>query len=438
MDQRLDRLVSRLGSAGPMWIGALLGAITGIALLALTTRWFSVYGWWSGAGASANSITGAGVQHWVLLSLIVLLSTSLTAAPLIRFLALGWKERLTEFKGRLRDDAIYAYLAQFWKQRLDENPEAKSDTLAAERLLNTIYVGGYGRRGFITPLMCLLVVTFIAAVLVTQSGIDACIQYGCVSGTRSAAVTGHFAPMGDVTLPQATAAAIAGAYLFVVWDAILQTRRRATNISDIYWYVLRVLLAVPIGLGLSQAASPTLASLVSIGLGAFPIDALMKLLRRLTNKSIGNDESAQVGDQLVQLAGVTVPISATLAAEGVDSIDELIGMDPVLLSIRSGIPFPSVLRFASQAVVRLHLGEKAGQLESLGLANAYLVAEFVKELDDQRSQGVSPAPAEQRLLDAVKRLKDDKDPTVPSKESVEACFRQISLHGYTVFLRAVG
>jgi hypothetical protein len=277
----------------------------------------------------------------------------------------------------------------------------------------------------------------VAAVLVIQSGINACIQNGCVSGTSASGVTGHFAPMGDVTLPQATAAAIAGAYLFVVWDAIVQSRRRATNVSDVYWYSLRMILAIPLGFGFSATASPALASLVSVGLGAFPVDELVKLLRRITSKSIGDGETAQISDQLVQLAGITVPISAVLAAEGIDSFDELIGVDPVLLSIRSGIPFPSILRFASQAVVRLHLGEKAKQLELLGLANAFMVAEFINELDDQRSRNANPAPAEKRLLDAVQQLKDEKNPTIPSVESVEACFRQIALHGYTTFLRAV-
>jgi hypothetical protein len=219
----------------------------------------------------------------------------------------------------------------------------------------------------------------------------------------------------------------------------MRVRRRTTNIADIHSYSLRIILAIPMGLAFTEIATASnLAVLVSFGLGAFPMDSLLGMFRRLTSKAIGQEEQPQIPDQLIQLAGVTVPISTALAAEGIDSIDELVGVDPVLLSIRTGIPFPSILRFASQAVVRLHIGEKAKELEPLGLASSYMVAQLVAALDDQRRKDVKPSSAEQRLLDATARLKLDKELNIPSKETVEACFREIADHGYTKFLIAIG
>ena len=108
----------------------------------------------------------------------------------------------------------------------------------------------------------------------------------------------------------------------------------------------------------------------------------MKLLRRLTNKSFGSTEESQETDELVKLDGVTVPISAALVAEGINSIDELVGADPVLLALRTGIPFPSILRFGSQAVVWIHLDDRAGELVRIGLGNAYLITKLVEDLED--------------------------------------------------------
>jgi hypothetical protein len=396
----------------------------------------------------------ASWEHWILLVLVVTIVTCLTAAPCIRFLAIGWLCRLDEFRNRIRDGAVHNYLSQFWEKQLDEKPECRSDTAAAEALFATLYVRYNGRRIFAAPVLLLLAATFISAALVVQTGIDTCIDRRCLpspganqagTSTPQRVVAGMFTPLGDITLPLASAAAVAGAFLFVVSDAILRARRCTLNVSDVYWYTLRLVIAIPMGLAFTQLAAPTLAGLVAFGLGAFPIDEITKLLRRYTNKSIGSTEEAQEADELIKLNGVTVPLAAAMGAEGIESIDALVGADPVLLALRTGISFPSILRFGSQAVVRIHLGDRAEQLLQVGLGNAYLINDLIEELDFQRwcapepAEGVALAtlPAEQRLADAVALLKKDTNATVPSQASVEAVFRTISTHGYTKFLLSV-
>lgn len=192
-----------------------------------------------------------------------------------------------------------------------------------------------------------------------------------------------------------------------------------------------MVLAIPTGLAFTQLSARNVAAFVAFGLGAFPLDAILKQLRRFTNKSVGAEEEKQNPDQLVQLEGVTVAISTQLAAEGIDSIDELVGTDPILLSVRSGVPLASILRFASQAVVRIHFGERATELVPLALGNAYLITQLVEDLD--RNLG----GAERRLQDATARLRKDTNATVPSLDTVRAGFRAVAEHGYTKFLKAV-
>lgn len=439
-----------LGSRG-MWLGVLSGSAVGFLVLVGSSRPWDI-----------DAVTRAGMGHWLLLVAIVTASVCLTGAPFIRFRDTGWGDRLSQFKNRIRGNAIQAYLTQFWQKQLDLNPLALQSADAAEEIFNKIYVSQDGRRAFIAPVILLLMITFLASVLVVQTGIDTCVEHRCLpQESRSTGVTpavapmaqppqpatvsavpgtgGRFAPMSDITLPRVAAAAIAGAFLFVVSDAILRARWRTLNISDVYWYVLRMLLAVPMGLALVEVAAPAVAGLVAFGLGAFPIDTVTKLFQRLTSKSLGVSDDTQQPDQLVQLDGITVPISATLAADGVESIDELIGADPVLLSIRTGIPLSSILRFASQALVRLHFGERASQLVPIALGNAYFISVLVDELDAQRADAkLTERPAEQRLRDATAQLRKDAAATVPSEESVEAGFRLIKENGYSKFLQAIG
>jgi hypothetical protein len=427
----IERIMKTLSTACGMWCAVFGACFIGIVVIGLTSRLSVV------TSRSLLDTPMVSWEHWLLMVSVVATASFLAAAPCIRFLSDGWKCRFDEFKNSIHGDAVGHYLGQFWATQLDQEPQAKTDPQAAEALFAKLYVRYNGRRDFVAPVLLLLAIAFILAVLVAQTGIDACIANRCLAS--AAPSPGRFAPLGDITLPPGSAAAIAGAYLFVVGDAILRARLCTMNMSDMYWYVLRLLLAVPMGLAFSETASPALASLVSFGLGAFPIDSLMKILRRLTNKSIGSTEETQETDEVVQLDGVTVPISAALAAEGINSIDELVGADPVLLSLRTGIPFPSILRFASQAVAWIHLDDRAGQLVRLGLGNAYLISQFIVELQSQRANAaLAPKPADQRLADAVQVLNKDKTtPPVPSPASVEAAFKAISEHGYTKFLLSV-
>lgn len=442
----MNWIVKRLSTAAGMWLAVLAGCLAAFLLVAL---WLP-----TAASPVQGSLAGPDRTRWLLMAVLVTLATCLVAAPLIRYLDAGWHCRLDEFRNRIRDGAVLCYLAQFWEKRLDSHPQARGDRKAAEALFDAIYVSYNGRRAFVAPVVLLLALSFVAASVLVQSGIDTCMAHRCVIAQHEdghATVpllselrpTDRFAPVGDIVLPLASAAALGGAFLFVIGDAILRARRCTTNVSDLYWYALRIALAIPMGLAFTELAARNIGALVAFGLGAFPMDAIARLLRRYTNKAIGGSaEEAQETDQLIKLDGVTVPIAAALAAEGVDSIDELVGVDPVLLAFRSGVPFSSVLRFASQAVVHIHLDDPSAELVRIGLGNAYLVSQLLMALDEGRKPGNDPKPAEQRLADAVAVLNaaaQRKNPAtvVQSAASVEAAFRHIMQHGYTQFLLSV-
>jgi hypothetical protein len=256
-----------------------------------------------------------------------------------------------------------------------------------------------------------------------------------------------FAPIGGVVLPQVAVVALAGALLFVVGDMVYRVARRTLAAPDIYVYALRMAIAVPMGLAVGAVGTGTGASsLVAFGLGAFPLDALQRLIRRRTTKAIGVEAEVEAPDQLIQLDGVTVPLASALAAAGIDAIDQLVGTDPVLLSIRAELELTHVLRLVAQAVARKYLGGRAGQLNALGLGNACLIAAFVKEL---RSEAARWGDKEKLGDAAAKRLRDARSALmvvlppskslsevepIPSEATVRAVFERIADDPFTQFL----
>jgi hypothetical protein len=354
-----------------------------------------------------------------------IITTALAAAPFLRFLFKGWDVRREEILNRLNEKALYAYLWQFWEQTLA--PPAKVgladphiDHATALKLFDKIYDGQYGRSAFITPLILVLAVTAIETVLIVF------------------VTAGNFTTVLGDQLP-ALFGAICGTYMFVVGDSVMSVRRRSLNISDVYWYALRLVLAAPVGLAVGKLGGSVMAAFV---LGSLPIDQFRKVLARYAGSNFTDLEAkTQDSDQLLQLEGVTGPISAQLSLEGITSIDQLIGTDPVSLAIRTGLPFKLLLRLGSQAVVRRHLGQGTNALVPLGLADAEPIVDLVAQLSTDPAK---PGPAETIVKQAsdniIAYLKllpaQPPQPAGPGPEALTAAFKLIATDHYTKFLMA--
>ncbi|MDD1608616.1 MAG: hypothetical protein LUQ18_08990, partial [Methylococcaceae bacterium] len=195
--------------------------------------------------------------------------------------------------------------------------------------------------------------------------------------------------------------------------------------------------AIPIGIALTYPLDPEMKPFIAFGLGTLPMDQIIKLLRRLTSKQLNLSEAAQESDRLIKLEGVTVRISSMLIAEGVDSIEQIIAVDPVLLSIRTGLPFKFILHLGSQAIVRRHLGETAEKLIPLSLADAKSISALVTDLDDVKNTDVQ-SRAEAVLAAAATLITPTPvDATASSNYSTECLefnFRQIANENYSKFI----
>lgn len=312
---------------------------------------------------------------------LAVLFTVLAAEPFIRFLDVGWFVRYDEFKNSMTHDALRAYLRKFWGRRSNEyikklnGPKGRAnkqlhvledlDDERTVRIFDQIYKDQYGIGAFIAPLLLLVFVVFLEALLVFY--------------LKDVKETPVFGVDTKVVI-----SSVAGAYLFSVGDAVLSVRKRSLNISDIYWYDLRLAIAIPIGIAFGSASGISGDSHpgIAFAIGALPVDVLIKTIRRVALTALAPGEKTQVEtDQLITLQGVTVATSGLLSAEGVTSIGQLTSMDPILVAIRTGLPFGLILFLGSQAVVRQRFGGNSQKLEDFGLVDAESIALLVNRIE---------------------------------------------------------
>lgn len=383
------------------------------------------------------------IAQFIAAALLLWITTALAAAPLIRFVILDWETRYHEFSNRLNNQSLIAYLQQFWEKRTtqdsafvgwDKEGKLSNGILlpttqnqvdkSMEAIFDDIYREQYGRTAFIAPMVLLNAAVFILTVL--------CILVYLEKVT--------FASTVQIDAMVAIAS-IAGAYLYVVSDSIQSVRQRSLNASNIYWYVLRMLLAVPIGIVLTLPVPEDVRAFVAFTLGTLPMDQIIKLMRRFASEKLELSEQDEKSDQLIKLEGVTGRISSLLIAEGVDSIEQIITVDPVLLSIRTGLPFKFILHLGAQAIVRRHLGETTEKLIPLGLADAKSIVALVADLDNDTAKDTIQSRANAVLAVAVAQIirpATDKQATVTvdySAECLEFNFRQIANENYTKFIQ---
>ncbi|SAK54493.1 hypothetical protein AWB81_01266 [Caballeronia arationis] len=379
-------------------------------------------------------------DDFVVAILLAAIASMLIAAPFIGFLTRGWFARFDEFRNSLQDGALFAYLRRFRSVRLlgeiHRGPSAErpsEEALGEEatwkalesrhadvsgRVFETIYHEEFGLYSFLPPFLLLVVITYAEAVLLAP--LRAC-------GGDSPACHGVIFGAGA----QLVISAIAGAYMFAVSDAVINIRRRSLNVSDVYWYALRAFLALPIATLFAAAPGDSMKPVFAFAVAMLPVDVLMKEIRRLAYPaSLAQTNPEEKGDQLLTLAGVTTPVVGLFLAEGVYSVEQIAASDPVLLAIRTGLPFRFVLRLGGQAIVRRHLGDRARELVPLGLADAGPICDLVKRESEGDGFAVATEAVRTRLV-----AEGDKD--IPLG-LVQMKFRQIAGEEYARMLSKIG
>ena len=152
------------------------------------------------------------------------------------------------------------------------------------------------------------------------------------------------------------------------------------------------------------------------------MDAITKILRRLSSRALNDAEQKEDTDQLVGMLGVTSNVAAQLGAGGIESVQQMANVDPVSLALRTGLSFDYILNLVSQSQAWCFIGTTARALAPLGLGDARVIAALVDSI------GAGDQKADAALNAVAKKIAIDPDLLLFN-------FKNIAADEYTIFLR---
>jgi hypothetical protein len=199
-------------------------------------------------------------------------------------------------------------------------------------------------------------------------------------------------------------AAIFGAYTWVASDAITRNHQWTLHPSDLSWYALRLIIAVPLGQAIALlwhgapsggGGSSASVGLLGAGTGAFlafvismfSLDSITQILSSIASKTgaLPSTTPEERDDVVLRLPGVDEEKARTLQVEGVSTIAQLITVDPILISIRTGLQFEYILRLIDVALIWRYFGANTKLLCSLGFTGASSLLKLRDAQCDQNS-----------------------------------------------------
>jgi hypothetical protein len=195
-------------------------------------------------------------------------------------------------------------------------------------------------------------------------------------------------PLG-LTVDLVSVAAIFGAFTWIASDAITRNHQWTFHPSDLSWYSLRMVFAVPLGQAIAIAwagngSGHSTGAFLAFVISMFSLERITAMLGSAASKIGGATTSTQAesGDVILALPGVDEDKARALALEGVSTILQLKSIDPIRTSIRSGLPFEYVVSLIDAAILWNFVGRDLINFCPFGFPAASYVLNF---LDQERA-----------------------------------------------------
>ena len=346
-------------------------------------------------------------------AVFILTAVAALMAPLMRYLAIGWRAKRKDIMDGMSAYARFAYFQMFSRSETIPKPSEASANF------ETLYSHWYGRRLFCVPGILFAVVGLIAVTLVILTVVTE---------------RGYLAENPLFTLPITAISAVAGAYLWVLNDHISRARRRDFSPSDVSWGSLRLIVSIPMGYAFTSIAPGSTGPFVAFALGAFPLTELQSMLRRLANKRLQLDGTPEeTSDDIVKLQGINKDIAERLADEDIQTVTQVAYCDPVQLTMRSNLSFDFVSDCMNQALAWMYLEKGLDEVRPLGLRGAQEIMCLINDLDNESAE-----PESKRAHDlAVAAIPVIAKALNQDPATAQFMLRQIAADPYTLFLQHV-
>jgi hypothetical protein len=312
-----------------------------------------------------NYLEHQDTRFLVLALLVMAIFVALLLLPILQHISYGWRFQFAEIAAGLTPEAKRTYLHLF---------HATPEILDPDKEFNEYYLNWYGRKRLLLPIIILLLIAIPVLLHLAISLIK----------FRENEGLGF-----DIT-----GAAIAGAYTFVVADIITRVQRRSLRLVDIGRSALRLACAVPIGIAFTSLLVRSNGPFIAFALGAFPLEALISLTRRLASRQLNIDSPTDAPEQVRALSGIDYSVAERIADADITTIAQLAWCDPIALAMRTNLRFVFVVDIVSQALAWVYLEKKLDLIRSFGLRGAYEINVFLtddlcSEVDDIREAAES-------------------------------------------------
>ena len=350
-----------------------------------------------------------GQPEWGLLFGSYILLSLTIVLPVIHFLIRGWQVRKDDVLGEFSEEAARHYLKAFcmpdWKYEKNSSKTGKQE-------LEQVYVTRFARRVYLIPILLLCVIVFVSLEMCREAAV-AWLSNGTFSVQK--------------VLPLETVLAILGGCFWVSTDAIARFRRNDFSPADVYWHAFRIVFSPALAYALSKIELLDAISIpVSFLLGTFPTETVVSIARRTVGKKLGLDgipDNEQ--GQLQKIPAIDADKSDRFIDEGITNIVQLASLDPVRMSIRTGLPFSYIMQCVSEAIVQNFFAEKSADVRKMGLRSAL---EF-RNLWIQLQSAV--ATEQQRGKDVVTSVKNALS---MDEAIVRKIVDEIAQDSFTIFL----
>lgn len=160
------------------------------------------------------------------------------------------------------------------------------DSKEPDKDFDELYYKRYGRSRLVVPTLLLITVSLPLTFLIAESALARFVltKSGSAITFAQAGVSSHY-----INLPAVALAAIAGAFAWVVVDLIAKSARYDLRPQDILNSTVRIAIAAPLGYAVASIGTPAIGPFIAFAIGAFPLDAINILLKRLANSKLKLD-----------------------------------------------------------------------------------------------------------------------------------------------------
>jgi hypothetical protein len=344
--------------------------------------------------------------------------TWLCCQPIQAFIQRGWRIKREDVMSSLDDDSKAMYLIKF-QNKHSANPSAEFEAM---------YEFRYGRYRLWMPLTVLILVTFPLTFILAETAMGHLLL---ASGGRWHELSANRQFDNLIAYPPAAAAAVAGAYAWTVATFIAGATRYTLPPGLVATGALRIAIAAPLGYAVTAFLGRdhvSFAPAVAFGLGAFPLDTIQLLFRRIFNRlglDIGTTDDKR---QVTQLDGVDRVVADRLSDADISTIAQLAHCDPVQTSMRTNLDFDVVTDAQGQALAWLYLGEDLGKIRAMGMRGAMEIGNLLGDL-----RSTDPA----RLGPATEAFNDIANKLASPSAALIRAFQEIGEDPYTQFLSKV-